>query len=77
MRFPFFALFEAWAVAKLVRSPMFNRAVQKAYRKIHGLPPMEQQNGGGRTGPSAIDHFKDELKAQFRELTWQKRPPRQ
>lgn len=29
------------------------------------------------TGPSAFDHFKDELKDQFRELTWQKRPPKQ
>ncbi|KAF2242171.1 hypothetical protein BU26DRAFT_439204 [Trematosphaeria pertusa] len=62
---------------QLIRSPMFNRAVQKAYRKINKLPPMGPENGGGRTGPSTLDHFKDELKDQFRELTWQKRPPRQ
>lgn len=29
------------------------------------------------TGPSALDHFKDEVKQQFRELTWQKRGPKQ
>ncbi|KAF2129744.1 hypothetical protein P153DRAFT_366252 [Dothidotthia symphoricarpi CBS 119687] len=29
------------------------------------------------TGPSAVDHFKDEVKNQFRDLTWQKRPPKQ
>lgn len=28
------------------------------------------------TGPSTFDHFKDELKLQLRELTWQKRPPK-
>jgi hypothetical protein len=28
------------------------------------------------TGPSALDHFKDEVKTQLRELTWQKRPPK-
>jgi len=28
------------------------------------------------TGPSAFDHFKDEVKTQFRDLTWQKRDPR-
>jgi hypothetical protein len=28
------------------------------------------------TGPSTLDHFKDELKTQLRELTWQKRPPK-
>lgn len=28
------------------------------------------------TGPSAIDHFKDEIKNQFRDLTWQTRPPK-
>ncbi|KAH7558226.1 hypothetical protein BM1_05498 [Bipolaris maydis] len=125
---PWFALFEAWAVARLIRSPTFNRAVaqerisqiklnplvqawggadtltlkeshhcvcgrfrdgrpryfdiskteavQKAYRKINRLPDFEQKNGGGRTGPSSFDHFKDEVKNQFRELTWQKRPPK-
>ncbi|KAF2827543.1 hypothetical protein CC86DRAFT_290872 [Ophiobolus disseminans] len=73
---PWFALFEAWAVAKLIRSPSFNRAVQKAYRKINRLPDMEAKNGGGRTGPSTLDHFKDEVKTQLRELTWQKRPPK-
>ncbi|OAL46085.1 hypothetical protein IQ07DRAFT_647716 [Pyrenochaeta sp. DS3sAY3a] len=73
---PWFALLEAWAVAKLIRSPGFNRAVQKAYRKIHRLPDLEPRNGGGRTGPSTLDHFKDELKTQLRELTWQKRPPK-
>ncbi|KAF2793693.1 hypothetical protein K505DRAFT_361776 [Melanomma pulvis-pyrius CBS 109.77] len=77
MRFPLFALFEAWAVTKLIRSPMFNRAVHKAYRKINKLEPMEPENGLQRTGPSALDHFKDEVKHQFRELTWQKRPPKQ
>lgn len=77
--------------SKLIRSPAFNRAVQKAYRKIHRLPDFEQKNGGGSrlhmsppethrltallgTGPSSFDHFKDEVKNQFRELTWQKRP---
>ncbi|KAF2869076.1 hypothetical protein BDV95DRAFT_609322 [Massariosphaeria phaeospora] len=71
------ALLEAWAVTKLLRSPGFNRAVHKAYRKINRLPPMDAENGGGRTGPSTLDHFKDELKGQFRDLTWQKRPPKQ
>ncbi|CAO2656377.1 Nn.00g051800.m01.CDS01 [Neocucurbitaria sp. VM-36] len=61
---------------QLIRSPGFNRAVQKAYRKINRLPDFEQKNGGSRTGPSALDHFKDELKTQLRELTWQKRPPK-
>jgi hypothetical protein len=28
------------------------------------------------TGPSVLDHFKDEVKTQLRELTWQKRPPK-
>jgi hypothetical protein len=28
------------------------------------------------TGPSTLDHFKDEVKTQLRELTWQKRPPK-
>jgi hypothetical protein len=28
------------------------------------------------TGPSAFDHFKDEVKNQVRDLTWQKRPPK-
>ncbi|KAL5121080.1 hypothetical protein ACEQ8H_000931 [Pleosporales sp. CAS-2024a] len=93
---PWFALFEAWAVAKLVRSPAFNRAIHRAYRKINGLPDLEPKNGRGSesdpsspfppvrshsdsargTGPSALDHFKDEVKTQFRELTWQKRPPK-
>ena len=73
---PWFALFEAWAVAKLIRSPAFNRTVQKAYRKINRLPDFEQKNGGGRTGPSGLDHFKDELKTQLRELTWQNRRPK-
>ncbi|KAF1950282.1 hypothetical protein CC80DRAFT_554509 [Byssothecium circinans] len=77
MKLPFLVLIESWAVARLIRNPTFNRAVQKAYRKIHRLPPMEAENGGGRTGPSALHHFKDELKQQFRELTWQKRPPKQ
>jgi hypothetical protein len=78
---------------QLIRSPAFNRAVHKAYRKINRLPDMEAKNGGGSmfatqlvcmnntdfmagTGPSSLDHFKDELKTQLRELTWQKRPPK-
>jgi hypothetical protein len=79
---------------QLIRSPAFNRAVHKAYRKINRLPDMEAKNGGGSmfatdasfsysiliasigTGPSTLDHFKDELKTQLRELTWQKRPPK-
>ncbi|KAH7394124.1 hypothetical protein DE146DRAFT_757601 [Phaeosphaeria sp. MPI-PUGE-AT-0046c] len=73
---PWFYFVEAWAVAKLIRSPTFNRAVHKAYRKINRLPDLEPKNGGGRTGPSTLDHFKHELKAQLRELTWQKRPPK-
>ncbi|KAF2122145.1 hypothetical protein BDV96DRAFT_483302 [Lophiotrema nucula] len=77
MRAPWFALIEAWAVARLIRSPLFNRAVHKAYRKINRLESLEQENGGGRTGPSALDHFKDEVKQQFKELTWQKRGPKQ
>jgi len=35
--------------SKLIRSPTFNRAVQKAYRKINRLPDFEQKNGGGST----------------------------
>ncbi|KAF9731323.1 hypothetical protein PMIN06_007412 [Paraphaeosphaeria minitans] len=77
MGLPWFALFEAWAVAKLIRSPTFNRGVQKVYRKINRIPDTEAKNGLGRTGPSAFDHFQDEVKDQFRELTWQKRPPKQ
>lgn len=56
---------------------MFNRAVQKVHRKINRLPPIEPENGGGRTGPSTFDHFRDEVKTQFKELTWQKKGPRQ
>ncbi|KAF2470281.1 uncharacterized protein BDR25DRAFT_303830 [Lindgomyces ingoldianus] len=74
MRAPWLLLFETWAAAKLIRSPTFNRAVQKIYRKINKLPPIEPENGLGRTGPSALDLFKDEVKDQFKELTWQKRP---
>ncbi|KAF2008224.1 hypothetical protein P154DRAFT_418960 [Amniculicola lignicola CBS 123094] len=66
---PWFLAFE------LIRSPIFNRAIHKIYRKVNRLPPMEEQNGLQRTGPSAFDHFRDEVKAQFKELTWQK-PPR-
>ncbi|KAF2018312.1 hypothetical protein BU24DRAFT_461261 [Aaosphaeria arxii CBS 175.79] len=76
MKAPWMLLFEAWAVQKLLRSPAFNSMVQKAYRKINGLPPMGPDNGHGRTGPSAFDHFRTEVKNQFRELTWQKKPPR-
>jgi hypothetical protein len=77
---------------QLIRSPAFNRAIHKAYRKINRLPDMEPKNGGSKlatdmmrcnntdsmagTGPSTLDHFKDELKTQMRELTWQKRPPK-
>jgi hypothetical protein len=76
-----------------MRSPTFNRAVHKAYRKINRLPDLEPKNGGSTfatrlvriavltlligTGPTAFDHFKDELKTQLKELTWQKRPPKQ
>ncbi|ORX98618.1 hypothetical protein BCR34DRAFT_495981 [Clohesyomyces aquaticus] len=73
---PWWLLIETWAVAKLVRSPLFNRAVHKAYRKINNLPPMEAGNGGGRTGPSTLDHFKEELAVQWKELTWQRRNKR-
>jgi hypothetical protein len=34
------------SLIKLIRSPTFNRAVQKAYRKMHRLPDLEQKNGG-------------------------------
>ncbi|KAH6873059.1 hypothetical protein BKA58DRAFT_456689 [Alternaria rosae] len=74
--FPYFHAALATDALKLIRSPAFNRAVQKAYRKINRLPDFEQKNGGGRTGPSSLDHFRDEVKHQFRELTWQKRPPK-
>ncbi|KAF2263532.1 hypothetical protein CC78DRAFT_581427 [Lojkania enalia] len=74
MQFPWLALIEAWAVARLIRSPLFNRAIQKAYRKINRLEQPELENGGGRTGPSLFDHFRHEIKDQFRELTWRKRP---
>ncbi|KAF2679110.1 hypothetical protein K458DRAFT_394256 [Lentithecium fluviatile CBS 122367] len=77
MALPWLALIETWAVARLIRSPTFNRAVHRAYRKINRLPPNEPQNGLGRTGPSTFDHFTDELKTQLRELTWRKRPPKQ
>lgn len=73
---PWFALLEAWAVARLIRSPTFNRAVQKVYRKINRIPDHEPRNGMGRTGPSTFDHFREELKTQFQDLTWQKRPPK-
>ncbi|PVH96813.1 hypothetical protein DM02DRAFT_103922 [Periconia macrospinosa] len=76
MKLPFLMLIEAWAVARLIRSPTFNRAVHSVYRKINRLPPLEPPNGGGRTGPSRFDHFKDEIKEQFKELTWQNRRPR-
>ncbi|KAF2196564.1 hypothetical protein GQ43DRAFT_484847 [Delitschia confertaspora ATCC 74209] len=69
-----FAAFEAWAVQKLVRSPLFNQAIHKVYRKVNGLPPIEPQNGGGRTGPSALDHFKDEVKDQLKVMFWQQKP---
>ncbi|KAL5391524.1 hypothetical protein PMIN02_006588 [Paraphaeosphaeria minitans] len=48
MGLPWFALFEAWAVAKLIRSPTFNRGVQKVYRKINRIPDTEAKNGLGR-----------------------------
>lgn len=78
--------------SQLIRSPTFNRAVHKVYRKINKIPDHEPKNGLGRmsiqslpkykqlmiagTGPSAFDHFKDEVKTQFKDLTWQKRDPR-
>ncbi|KAF2175623.1 hypothetical protein K469DRAFT_57410 [Zopfia rhizophila CBS 207.26] len=74
MRGPWFALFEAWAVSRLIRSPLFNRTVQKIYRRINGIPPMEAENGGGRTGSSAFEHFKEEVKDQFKVMLWQKPP---
>ncbi|KAF2660672.1 hypothetical protein K491DRAFT_688117 [Lophiostoma macrostomum CBS 122681] len=77
MKAPWILLFEAWAVARLTRSPLFNRTIQKIHRRMNRLPPTEAENGGGRTGPSAFDHFKTEIKDQFRELTWQNRPPKQ
>lgn len=33
---------------QLIRSPTFNRAVHKAYKKIHRIPDMEPKNGAGR-----------------------------
>lgn len=78
--------------SQLIRSPTFNRGIQKVYKKINRIPDHEPKNGLGRTstsvvatgwpltrtgtGPSAFDHFKDEVKTQFKELTWQKRHPR-
>jgi len=40
--------------SKLIRSPGFNRAVQKAYRKINRLPDFEQKNGQGRMSLSRL-----------------------
>ena len=68
------AALEAWAVARLIRSPLFNRAIHKAYRKINRLPDMEPRNGGGRTGPSAFDHFREEVKDQFKVMLWMQKP---
>lgn len=45
--FPYFHAPLATDSLKLIRSPAFNRAVQKAYRKINRLPDFEQKNGGG------------------------------
>ena len=36
-------------VSQLIRSPTFNRAIQKAYRKINKIPDHEPKNGLGRT----------------------------
>lgn len=41
-------------LSQLIRSPTFNRAVQKAYRKINRLPDFEQKNGGGSMPPSPL-----------------------
>jgi hypothetical protein len=34
--------------SQLIRSPTFNRAIQKAYRKINKIPDHEPKNGLGR-----------------------------
>jgi hypothetical protein len=40
-----------------MRSPAFNRAIHKAYRKINKLPDHEPKNGGGsKSAPTRPDH---------------------
>lgn len=41
---------------QLIRSPAFNRAIQKAYRKINKIPDHEPKNGLGRTYTRILRH---------------------
>jgi hypothetical protein len=45
-------------VSQLIRSPTFNRAIQKAYRKINKIPDHEPKNGLGRTFIGSIGTWK-------------------
>lgn len=68
-----FRLFEAWAVAKLLSSPSFHRAVQTIHKRIYRLQhgtPMEEMGGTKieKNGPSLLKHFKDEIKEQLKTL---------
>lgn len=40
--------------SQLIRSPTFNRAIQKAYRKINKIPDHEPKNGLGRTSTHLV-----------------------
>jgi len=44
---------------QLIRSPTFNRGVQKVYKKINRIPDHEPKNGLGRTSPSAAQMHGD------------------
>ncbi|KAI9643200.1 hypothetical protein NHQ30_007816 [Ciborinia camelliae] len=73
------AAFEAWAVARLLRSPTFHNVVRNVHKRVHearhGKHPSEM-GGTNIDNPEKssrfIQYFKDELKDQF----WGKPPPR-
>ncbi|KAF7945512.1 hypothetical protein EAE96_010279 [Botrytis aclada] len=73
------AAFEAWAVARLLRSPTFHSAVRNVHKRLHearhGKDPSEM-GGTNIDDPEKnsrfVKYFKDEIKEQF----WGKTPPR-
>ncbi|TKA32080.1 hypothetical protein B0A50_01327 [Salinomyces thailandicus] len=69
---PWLRVLEAYAVAALLRTPAFHRAVEKVAKQVHrvrhGIPPDEPSGTqiDNKPGPSGfLGHFADEVKAQM------------
>ncbi|TKA72889.1 hypothetical protein B0A49_08145, partial [Cryomyces minteri] len=65
-----------WLTYQLLASPTFHRAVHKVHRKVRHLTQGKSPEEMGGTniekqGPTFLEHFKDEIKEQFRS-----RPPK-